>query len=269
MSDEKKPIDLSKIADFLATSKLKSPFTIGQAVPLQMVDEAPQAEVPELKPFVPTINLVTNDALVTNYFGAWSYDENTNVLTAEVSPVIDTLKLNLQLMQVYMNAGKELSPDLREYIMDYTIRAEKCITCTHFVPSAGMLENGAEQVVNWPYNKAKKAPQCSNPDIVGSDNFAPCMAFPNFSHCHGYTLNEWSGLAAAYVNDQQTMLVERRYFGSRVPQYRIGETIYTSREEATAALEQHAKELHEAGNVVTVLALDATSRNRLFDRILV
>ena len=262
--DEKPTIlinpDLLKI---LNSSALINPFAKEEPAAAVEVAEDP------IPPFNPEIKLVVNSALGDEHFGLWSYDEDTNVFTAEVSPLIGSIKLNLSTIALFMHSGTPLSPELSNYIMDYTIKVENCVTCAHFAPSAGMVENGAEQIPNWPFNKNKRNGQCSNPDLVGKGNFDNCDFFPNYSHCMGYTANEWSGILASYVDSVPTMLIERQYYSSRIPKYRIGETIYDTQAEASAAFDTHVKELRDAGSTVTVVDLSAPGRNHLFNSILV
>jgi hypothetical protein len=240
------------------------------AFDLFIKDEQIQAVPVDIVPaFTPELKLIVNENLVHDHFGKWIYDKDTNVMTAEVSPQIKTIKINYEIIGLYLARNMPVSDDLEEFVLDYTVDVENCATCSHFAPSAGMVENGAEQIINWPYNKAKKEPQCSNADLVGKGNFDRCDFYPNFNGCSGYSPNEWSSVLAAYVDDQQTMVIDRRFYGTRKPKYRIGENNYDTLADAMSVFETHVQELREAGSTVSVVDLSAPNRNHLFNTILV
>jgi hypothetical protein len=243
-------------------SQLTKPMLFKKSLP-----EPPEVELVSL--FDPEIIYTVNHSLVQANFGAWRYDSETNTIHIEIAPHISSVALNLSLIQAYIQSNLALSSDISDYLMDYTTDVTKCSTCVHFGPSATMIDAGAEQLPTWIYNKAKKMPQCSNPDLVGKDNFDTCSVYPYFHNCASYTVSDWADIQGAYVNNECVMTLQRRFYGTRIPKYRVNETIYDDHAEAVAAFDQHVKELSEAGSEVSITDLDITSRNHLFNTILV
>jgi hypothetical protein len=209
----------------------------------------------------PEVRVVRLPDTATRLFGDASYDASLNLLTIELHPSVENFRVHVDSFNYYVQHGRPFATrDICDADHPYSVDSSTIATCKFLVPSSGDIEQGAKMTPNWPYNRAKRQPQCSNPAIAGEAKYCECDQVPVMVECRGYVASTWTATTSAYVNDQVTITVEEKFLSNRMPQYRvvIGETSteYATAADALAAFDAGVEQLRETGANVSIVTTD-------------
>ncbi len=190
--------------------------------------------------------------------GTAVYNPETGVVTVQLSSLVKRYELNEVLCMDYI-ANRRYVMDAAELARVFEVDNSSLPTCTCFVPSQSHItQEGAEQIVNWPFFKGKSSAQCSNDDLRGHHKFVACQFVNSQNECAKYQPEIWESIMTAYVDDRIVVQVERIFQTHRIPTYRINVngvyTNFSTHAEVMDKFRIETDDIRNSGDEVTVIS---------------
>jgi hypothetical protein len=198
-----------------------------------VTDSAKPSEPAEpLRPLPEVIKIVKPG--LTTSLGQCVFNDAANTLTIEVAPWVVEWSINEGNFRRLIKNNDELT------LPRITARIETdpllIPACKWLVPSESQVRLGGVLPDDWPYIRANKITQCSNPAVVSPQKYDICHHFPETPNCNQYSAAPNESLATASADDEIIVRLVKKPYACQIPRYQVSteaiSSTYTNYDEA-------------------------------------
>lgn len=233
------------------------------------IDEDAPAVV-EVQLIEPEVVILAIGEGVDNNTCFYAKDENKLYVCFDetiVDPKLDVLRFNQAISHMMTQFS------IRS-CFDYTTDPSRQAACRYYVPAQLEINDGAEQMDDYPYDKPMKRALCINPEVNPGgyrNTLGNCTFIGSCPSCNSYAASEWTVIETVMVDNQPGLTTELVYRNPRVPHYRLSsdpEKVYKNPDEVHTLVSEYVESQREQGHEVDIVANNAAVHTKYFESVI-